>query len=132
MIIKVYFKDIKERLLLDNLVNLFEIVRERTTMSDGYLRARLELTNAHRLEFSEYVQLTSRNKIEIVTYSYQWMDADNQLIQRWDNAPHFPNLTNFPHHIHIGSTKEVKPGQPIDIFGVLQQINQAIQPHEQP
>ena len=22
------------------------------------------------------------------------------IIQRWDNAPHFKKLDNFPHHIH--------------------------------
>jgi hypothetical protein len=36
----------------------------------------------------------------VSTYSYQWAEADNQLIKRWDNTPHFPDLTGFPDHIH--------------------------------
>ena len=33
-----------------------------------------------------------------IRYSYQEL-ADKPL-RRWDNAPHFPNLPNFPHHHH--------------------------------
>ena len=31
------------------------------------------------------------------------MDKDKELIVRWDNAPHYPELETFPHHYH---TKE--------------------------
>jgi hypothetical protein len=33
-----------------------------------------------------------------ITYSYQ-LFTDHPLI-RWDNAPHFPGLQSFPHHVH--------------------------------
>ncbi len=54
-----YLESVKERLLTDPQVISFQIVRERSTATDGYLRARLELTNQQRLEFSEYVQRTT-------------------------------------------------------------------------
>ena len=63
------------------------------------------------------------DEIQVVTYSYQWAAAENHLIKRWDNTPHFPNLPNFPHHIHDGAA--VIPGQPVDIFAVLDQIIQS-------
>jgi hypothetical protein len=25
------------------------------------------------------------------------------MVQRWDNAPHWPNMKTFPHHLHLGS-----------------------------
>ncbi len=31
-------------------------------------------------------------------YSYQ--EITDRPLRRWDNAPHFPNLSNFPHHYH--------------------------------
>ena len=31
-------------------------------------------------------------------YSFQ-LYSDHPLL-RWDNAPHYPDLSNFPHHIH--------------------------------
>jgi len=29
------------------------------------------------------------------------MDANDQLIFRYDNAPHYPTITTFPHHKHL-------------------------------
>jgi hypothetical protein len=33
-----------------------------------------------------------------------------ELIARWDNTPHFPDLPGFPDHIHDGATGEVTAG----------------------
>ena len=60
-----------------------------------------------------------RNSVEC---GYHWADADNQLITRWDNTPHFPDLPGFPDHIHDGATGQVTPGQPMSIFAVLNAI----------
>jgi hypothetical protein len=57
-----------------------------------------------------------------VHYSYHWTDTNNQLITRWDNTPHFPDLPGFPDHIHDGATGQVTPGQPMSIFTVLDEI----------
>jgi len=74
------------------------------------------------VEFSKYVRRVPSGDIEIVTYSYHWADAQGNLIRRWDNAPHFPGLPNFPHHVHDGATNTVLPGVTIDIFAVLNEI----------
>jgi len=98
--VEAYFVLIKERLVTEPNVAGFQIMRARTTLMDGYLRARVQLINQSRLEFSEYIQLSSTGQIQVVTYSYHWANERNQLIRRWDNTPHFPELPNFPHHIH--------------------------------
>ncbi len=125
-----YLSAVKERLLTDPIVSDFHILRERTSLSDGYLRVRLILADNTWLEFSEYVQhsldkethLERSRKVDVITYSYHWANADSKLVKRWDNTPHFPNLANFPHHIHIGSTGKVIAGQPMSIFMVLDEI----------
>jgi len=58
----------------------------------------------------------------VITYSYHWADANQELIARWDNAPHFPDLPGFPDHMHDGATGEVTPGHPMSIFTVLDEI----------
>jgi hypothetical protein len=58
----------------------------------------------------------------VITYSYHWANATNQLITRWDNTPHFPDLPGFPDHLHDGATGQVTPGQPMSIFTVLDEI----------
>jgi hypothetical protein len=122
MTVKAYLDSIKERLVTDPIITGFHTVRERSTLVDGYLRARLDLRDGSQLEFSEYVQDSPANEIVVVTYSYHWADACNQLIKRWDNTPHFPDLPGFPDHIHDRATGQVTSGRPMSIFAVLDQI----------
>jgi Family of unknown function (DUF6516) len=122
MTIEAYLDSIKERFVTDPIVTSFHVIRERSTLIDGHLRAQLVLADGSQLEFSEYVQRSPSGEIAVITYSYHWADADNQLIRRWDNTPHFPDLPGFPDHIHDGATGEVMPGQPMSIFAVLNTI----------
>jgi Family of unknown function (DUF6516) len=104
------------------MVTRFHMIRERSTLIDGHLRARLTLVDGSQLEFSEYMQRSPAGEVAVITYSYHWADAANQLITRWDNTPHFPDLPGFPDHMHDGATGEVTPGQPMSIFTVLDAI----------
>lgn len=122
MTIEAYLEAVKERCVTDPLVIQFSVARERSTVMNGYLRARLALADGSQLEFSEYVQRSSDGTITMVTYSYHWADANQELIARWDNTPHFPNLPGFPDHMHDGVTGEVTPGHPMSIFTVLDEI----------
>jgi hypothetical protein len=122
MTIDAYLAAMKDRFVTDPLVTQFQVIRERSTLMDGYLRARLALADGSQLEFSEYMQRSSAGEIVVITYSYHWADANNRLIMRWDNTPHFPGLPGFPDHIHDGVTGEVTASQPMSIFTVLDAI----------
>jgi Family of unknown function (DUF6516) len=122
MTIEAYLQAMKERFVTDPIITRFSVIRERSTLVDGYLRARLALANGSQLEFSEYVQQSSAGEIVVITYSYHWTDTNNQLITRWDNTPHFPDLPGFPDHMHDGATGEVTTGKPMSIFTVLDEI----------
>jgi hypothetical protein len=122
MTIEAYLAAIQERFVSDPIVTRFHVIRERSTLVDGHIRARIELADGSQLEFSEYMQRSPAGEIAVITYSYHWAEADEQLITRWDNAPHFPHLPGFPDHIHDGATGEVTSGQPMSIFAVLDEI----------
>ncbi len=119
-----YFEAIKAHLLTEPLVKNFQIVKERRTDSDGHLRVRLTLSEDCPMEFSEYVHLSPKGDITVITYSYHCADADGNLIVRWDNAPHFPDLPGFPHHRHVGAAGTAEPSEPMNIFKVLNDIRQ--------
>ena len=42
-------------------------------------------------------------------YSYHWQDSDGQMIVRWDNKPHWPNIKTFPYHKHEKKSNIVIP-----------------------
>lgn len=117
-----YLSLLKERLLADPLVIQFGLVRERATSADAYLRARVILKDHSQLEFSEYVQATPEETIVVVTYSYHWSDTQGELICRWDNTPHFPDLPNAPHHLHMGQAEAPQASSPMSLFAVLDEI----------
>lgn len=121
-----YIESVKQRLLTDAIVAQFHLVRERLTPTDGHIRARLTLIDGSQLEFSEYVQRLPEGQVNVVTYSYHWADSQENLIRRWDNTPHFPDLPGFPHHIHDGSSGTVVAGHPISISVVLDEIAQSL------
>ncbi|MFN2356962.1 MAG: DUF6516 family protein [Desulfotignum sp.] len=35
-----------------------------------------------------------------LNYRYHFQDINNNLVFRYDNAPHFPGFANFPNHRH--------------------------------
>lgn len=38
--------------------------------------------------------------------SFHWQTASGELLARWDNAPHHPELTTHPDHKHVASGVE--------------------------
>ncbi len=109
-------EDIRTKIVMSEIVKSMTIVAERALTDRGYFRARLCLVNDDFLEVSEYF-IVEPDRCSTIEYSYQWMDNSKQrLIKRWDNAEHFPDLTNFPHHIHVGSDTNVIPGTVMSII----------------
>ena len=120
-----YLSAIKSLLLNSPLIARHQIVREYEGLQKSYIRARLTLTDDSVLEFSEYIELGAKNQFKITDYSFQWMGKDGNQIRRWDNTPHFPKLEDFPHHIHVNAN-DVISSQPMDIFGVLNEIGRML------
>ena len=46
--------------------------------------------------------LRSDGDIEEFDYSYQYIDPQGKRIFRYDDAPHHPEVTTHPHHLHKG------------------------------
>ena len=72
-------------------VQVIDLIDEATVK---YLQCRAEMADG------SIINITESTVVEKNKYSYHWQDAQNQLIVRWDNAPHHPRLASFPHHRH--------------------------------
>jgi len=72
----------------------WEVLNERTWETGYYYKIRINLIDTSLLQASEYKDIEERS------YSFHWQDNGGQLIIRWDNAPHFKELSTFPHHKH--------------------------------
>jgi hypothetical protein len=88
-------------------------------------RMRVILLNGSQLQCVERARLHP-DGLRIEKYSFHWQSPDENLIYRWDNAPHHPELSTFPHHIHESDDVRVLPHEAIDVAGVLEKIEKVL------
>lgn len=73
----------------------------------GYLRGSATFIDNSNLTMIEVLN-KNINTIDPVKYRYHYMDEKQELIFRYDNAPHYKHLSSFPHHKHILVKNEEK------------------------
>jgi len=83
------------------------------------LRARATLKNDFTLHVTEAFGKGFRS------YSYH-LQKNEKLVRRWDNAPHWPQMKTFPHHLHLTSEKVVQECPEVFIKDVLLEIEYII------
>ena len=65
-----YLTSVKECLITTPCIESYQIFKERDALIDGYLLARVILSDGSYLEFAEYTQLMPNGSIAVITYSY--------------------------------------------------------------
>ncbi len=114
-----HLDETRARLSASRLVASIAVVEERLGYDFGYFRARLTLLNGDFLEVAEYFTIED-DRVCVRRYRYQWMDSTQQFLRkRWDNTRHFPELPDFPHHVHLGSEDSVVSGRVLSIIDVI-------------
>ena len=64
------------------------------------LRIRIRFKTGHMLEINESI-IGEKSEIIHLGYRYHFQDAKNNMVFRYDNTPHFPELDSYPHHKHL-------------------------------
>ncbi len=107
MLIEAYFQQIHNLIESSEIRELFNLDCEKRGLYEGFIRGKINFKHNSLLHLREfvYVEITIDRKM----YSYQYVDAKNNLIFRYDNTEHHRklNLPNFPHHKHDGSEDNV-------------------------
>jgi uncharacterized protein DUF6516 len=128
-----YLRQIEELLSTSPVVRDVEIVRRtvRDTALEKVLnyRYRVMLADGGFVEMTERV-LEVQGTLEMTKYRHHWQDGNGVLIKRWDNAPHYPAIDTFPHHLHDGAEDRVVSHQAITGLEALQHILTEVEAHE--
>jgi len=64
------------------------------------LRIRIRFQTGHMPEINESI-IGEKSQIIHLGYRYHFQDAKNNMVFRYDNTPHFPELDSYPHHKHF-------------------------------
>lgn len=117
-----YFSGIRELIAsFRHIVQSSSLSEKHYSEMKGYISGTLVFIDGSTLEFTEVKSVARTGKEK---YSYHFMDSDNQLIFRYDNAPHFRQLSTFPNHLHLpeGVLESVEP----DFETVLLRIERTV------
>lgn len=81
------------------------------------IRGSMTFVDGSILQFTEFHDFAVKGKVK---YRYHYMDSNNFLRFRYDNAPHFRSLSTFPHHKHLPD--EVIAAEEPDLKFVLSEV----------
>ncbi|MDP2822864.1 MAG: DUF6516 family protein [Sulfuritalea sp.] len=116
---------LRARLILSSVVVSFHYHQEETVGDVGYFRVRCTLIDDSELQLIERFSAAA-DALAVDKYSFHWQRSDGAPICRWDNAPHHRDVATFPHHLHEGGTDVVQAHAPVDVFAVLDEIEQRL------
>jgi len=116
-----YLAYIKALIVANPHVVRWKVIRDEAQGDMGVFRYRLNLKDNSLLEMFELFKVV-RERIEVEKYSFHWQDAVGNLLKRWDNAAHHPEVVTNPHHIHDGAEENVQPHDLINAEDVLEII----------
>ncbi|MBI5839768.1 MAG: hypothetical protein HZB19_06670 [Chloroflexi bacterium] len=110
-----YYASVQAAILAASHVIQTDISFDEISEEECYIRGVLTLIRGYELHIAEYV--VTEPQFKRLKYRFHLQSSESQMIARWDNAPHHPEIKTYPDHLHIA--EKVKPNQPVDIPRVL-------------
>lgn len=122
MFIEEYFEQIRKAISACTAVESFQLTEAKRDSYTGFLRGRVYFHDDSLLHVREFVYVIT--EIERDMYSYHYVDSSGNLIFRYDNAEHKPqlNLPNLPHHKHEESEQNIVASAAPTLAEVLQEV----------
>jgi len=122
LLLEAYFQEIQALVANCSIVQLSNLIYESRSRDRGFLRGDLRFKDRSLLGVREFVKVAPDVIREM--YAYQYMNAENELIFRYDNTGHHQklNLPTFPHHKHEGREANVIAANAPTLAAVLQEI----------
>lgn len=101
----------------------FEIIEHQNRDGVQVLRLKITFIDSSILFVTDiFISFENRRK-----YSFHWQNAKGKLISRWDNAPHYPDISSYPHHQHLQSEINVIASSEMNLIDILKIIQEKIQ-----
>ncbi|OQX99209.1 MAG: hypothetical protein B6I24_03275 [Bacteroidetes bacterium 4572_128] len=110
--VKKYFSNLEDKIsLFQNIINEYSITKKYYNNYKAYISGSIIFKNNSKLFFTEVKDTEFYRKDK---YSYHYMNSENELIFRYDNAYHHPEIKTFPHHKHTKNAIEESSEPEID------------------
>ncbi len=98
---------------------------EYTSPRTGHFSFALEYWDGSLLFATAQVELLPYGEVKLIHYRFQYQWQGKTII-RYDDAPHFPQHTTFPHHKQVGENEIAYPCYPPTLEDILQEIEEIV------
>ena len=103
-----------------------DAIAETNTRDDrGSLSAILDYTSGHQLHVNLLMSVEPGYPLW-VRYGFHLQDREGRCVFRYDNESHYPAMTTFPHHKHVGSRETPRESPQPTLHQVLAETIDAI------
>lgn len=110
--ISTLIKEIEESISISTIVTASSIDKYfSSSKKEAFTKGSLIFIDLSFLEFSIYV-LQKGKKVIFDKYRFQYMDYKKRIVFRYDNAPHYRDISTFPLHKHAQDGKVVESTVP--------------------
>jgi hypothetical protein len=89
--------------------------------NECYIRGSISISGGFELHVVEYVVIEP--EFRRLKYRYHLQTGMNELVARWDNAAHHPEVETHPHHFH-SANGTVGSSSSVDLEQVLKAVTQ--------
>jgi len=122
-----YFQQVRLFFETSPIVQLSKVSYDKRGRYEGFIRGELYFIDGSILHIREFVDVEIT--LDRLMYAYQYSNASQQLIFRYDNTGHHKKLglPNYPHHKHQGSEENVVGSLAPNLLNVLEEIETLIQ-----
>lgn len=114
-----YFQEIEQT--INSSEGVVSLNLEKRIINDSFGVFKGQVIFKHGvLDFLEVVRIEDTGNPFKKKYKYHFRDHDDELIFRYDNVPHHPEINTFPHHKHTKGqiADSIEP----DLTDVLKEI----------
>lgn len=115
-----YFRQVETLIATAGIVHSSSITYDKRSTYIGFIRGAIYFLDGSLLHLREFVNV--EHGIERYMYAYHYQRPDGALVFRYDNSPHFPTLSTFPHHKHEASATNVVAASLLDLQAILAEI----------
>ena len=114
-----YFIEFSKIISHLDIITYHSVTKKKIDDYSGVIRGKIYIDN-YCLKFLEVIFLFNNPQKQKKKYSYHFMDGNNALVFRYDNAYHHREIKSFPHHKHL-TDRVIETTEP-DIKSVIKEI----------
>lgn len=116
-----YFLEIQTLIRSSAFVENVDVEYEAKSKSIGIVHGILGMIDGSTLQFMELINIKGE-KITRPKYRFHLLSANDEMVFRYDNAPHHPEIATHPYHKHVKGEEVPKQSKEVGLKDILSEI----------